>query len=218
MHVPFANRAEAGRLLATQLRKHKRQRSLAVLALPRGGVPVAFEVAVALAAPLDLLLVRKLGFPGQRELAIGAIATGGVQVLDEDLISAAGISSEVIERIAAAEQDTMKQRESLYRAGRPTLDIARRSVILVDDGVATGATMSAALKAARKRGADKVIVAAPVMSISSWEYLSSQADEVVCLAVPERFHAVGEWYEDFSQVEDQDVQHLLDASQRREVA
>jgi putative phosphoribosyl transferase len=209
MRVPFSTRTEAGRLLAARLESYKDRPDVIVLGLPRGGVPVAAEVAARLDAPLDILLVRKLGLPGQPELAFGAIASGSIRVLDEELISDAGITADVIEKITAREQLALEQREHLYRGERPPLDLSGRTVIVVDDGIATGATMHAALKDAQKRGARHVIIATPVMSTTAWERLAGEADDVICVAVPEYFYAVGVWYEEFEQVSDSEVERVL---------
>lgn len=218
MTLPLLNRTEAGRLLAAELKRYEGVPGLIVLGLPRGGVPVAFEVAWALQAPLDVLLVRKLGLPGEKELAIGAIATGGVRILDEALILSFGVSQESIEEIAAEEKRTLDRGERLYRAGRPPLDLLHRTVILVDDGIAMGATMRVAVKAARRQKPDCVIVAAPVVSVAAREILLTEADKVFCLATPEPFYAVGAWYEDFSQVSDEEVRRLLARSAEQKVA
>src|SRR5690242_8488600 len=209
MVAPFANRAEAGRLLAAELKKYTSQSDVVVLGLPRGGVPVAFAVARALHAPLDVLTVRKLGMPGQKELAMGAIAPGGVRVLHKALIKGARISSAEIEQIAAEEKRVMERGERLYRAGQPALPLRGRTVIVVDDGIATGATMHAALKAVKQQQPKSVIAAVPVASVEAWEVLAGEADEVVCLATPEPFYAVGLWYEEFPQVTDDEVRGML---------
>jgi putative phosphoribosyl transferase len=180
MLLPFPNRTEAGRLLAAELKQFQGRSGLIVIALPRGGVPVAFEVASSLQAPLDVLPVRKLGTPGQKELAMGAIAPGGVRVLDTRIIKEFGISQGTIERITAAEKLILDQRERSYRAGRPPLDLRDRTVILVDDGVATGATMHAALKAVKQHHPSSVVAAVPVASDIAWEVLAGEADEVAC--------------------------------------
>jgi putative phosphoribosyl transferase len=218
MVAPFANRAEAGRLLAAELKKYKSQSGLVVLGLPRGGVPVAFAIASALHAPLDVLPVRKLGMPGQKELAIGAIAPGGIRVLHKALIKGARVPAAAIEQIAAEERLVLEQRERLYRAGRPALQLRDQTVIVVDDGIATGATMHAALKAVKQQQPKSVIAAVPVASVEAWEVLAGEADEVVCLATPEPFYAVGLWYEEFPQVADEEVRRLLAQSAQQKVA
>jgi putative phosphoribosyl transferase len=206
----FRDRAEAGRLLATRLARYANRPDVAVLALPRGGVPVAFEVARILNAPLDIFLVRKLGVPGYEELAMGALATGGVRVLNEDVVRALGISEDVIESVAAREQQELERREHVYRGNRPTLDVRGRMVILVDDGLATGSTMRAAVAALRRQAPARIIVAVPVGAPETCNELWAEADEVVCLRTPEQFRAVGFWYEDFSQTTDQEVHELLE--------
>jgi putative phosphoribosyl transferase len=218
MLLPFPNRTEAGRLLAAELKQFQGRSGLIVIALPRGGVPVAFEVASSLQAPLDVLPVRKLGTPGQKELAMGAIAPGGVRVLDTRIIKEFGISQGTIERITAAEKLILDQRERSYRAGRPPLDLRDRTVILVDDGVATGATMHAALKAVKQHHPSSVVAAVPVASDIAWEVLAGEADEVACLATPEPFYSVGLWYENFPQVSDEEVRRLLAQCTQQKVA
>jgi putative phosphoribosyl transferase len=205
----FRNRTEAGRQLAARLKKYADRPDLVVLALPRGGVPVAFEVAQALHAPLDVFLVRKLGVPGQEEAALGAIATGGVRVLDQNLVHLLGIPHEVIEGIAAREERELRRRERLYRDGRPAPVVAGKTIILVDDGLATGSTMRAAIAALRKQGPTRIVVAVPVGSAESCEELAREADEVICARTPEPFYAVGLWYEDFTQTTDDEVRDLL---------
>ena len=209
MTARLPNRIEAGRRLAAELAPYRGRPGLVVLALPRGGVPVAFEVARALHAPLDVLLVRKLGLPWQPELAIGAIASGGIRVLDTALIEDLGIPGKMIEQIADDEKRTLDQRELLYHNGQPPLELAHGTVIVVDDGIATGSTMRAALQAVRQRQPDHVVVAAPVISVSAYDLLRGDADEVVCLAIPEPFDSVGSWYDQFPQVPDEEVRRLL---------
>ena len=205
----FSDRTVAGRLLAQRLSDYKGRGDVVVLALPRGGVPVAFEVARELSAPLDVFVVRKLGVPGHRELAMGAIAPGGVRVLNEDVIREIGITTQQIDQAAANEQRELERRERLYRADAPPLDLLGRTTILVDDGLATGATMRAAVVAVRQLGAARVVVAIPVGPVETYERFAREADEVVCLMTPEPFWAIGQWYDDFSQVSDQDVRELL---------
>jgi putative phosphoribosyl transferase len=180
-----------------------------VLALPRGGVPVAFEVAQALNAPLDVLVVRKLGVPGQKELAMGAIASNGVQVLNEDIVRSLRISEAAINRVMAKEQQELERREYLYRGDRPTPKLHGRTVILVDDGFATGATMRAAVVALQQHKPAKVIVAVPVAASETCKDFEAKVDEVVCLATPSPFYSVGLWYEDFPQTTDEEVRDLL---------
>jgi putative phosphoribosyl transferase len=189
-----------------------------VLALPRGGVPVAFEVAHAIHAPLDVFIVRKLGMPGHEELAIGAIASGGVRVLNEDLVRLLGVPSHVLEQITARESAELRRRETAYRGSRPPEPIAGRTVILVDDGLATGASMKAAVLALRREGSMRIVVAVPVAAAETCESLRVEVEEVVCACTPEPFTAVGAWYEDFRQTTDEEVRELLDrANASREV-
>jgi predicted phosphoribosyltransferase len=205
----FRDRNEAGRLLANRLAAFQGRPDVLVLALPRGGVPVAAEVARALDAPLDIFLVRKLGLPGQEELAMGAIASGGVRVVNEEVVQSLDVPDEVIEAAVADAQRELERRERLYRDGRATANVRARIVILVDDGLATGSTMRAAIAALRRRGPDMIIVAVPVGAVSTCEELRALADGVVCLMTPDPLYAVGVWYEDFTQVTDEDVRRIL---------
>jgi predicted phosphoribosyltransferase len=205
----FRDRIHAGRLLAEKLAKHAHRPDVLVLGLPRGGVPVAFAVAEALDAPLEVFVVRKLGLPGQEELAIGAIATGGVRVLNEDLVEALGMPPEEIDAIAAEEQRELERRERLYRDDRPPPDVRGRTVILVDDGLATGSSMRAAVAALRQQKPARIVVAVPVGAPDTCAELRAEADEVLCARAPEPFHAVGLWYDDFSQTTDAEVHDLL---------
>jgi len=214
VHLPFSDRVEAGRLLARELSLSAISPDAVVLALARGGVPVGFAVADRLHLPLDVIVARKLGVPWQPELAMGAIA-GTARVLDERMIRELGISDEDVEEIAEREQAEMKRREHLYRGGKPALDLRGQTAILVDDGLATGSTMLAAVQHARSLKAAKVVVAIPVGSAQACGRLGRVADEVVCLATPELFYAVGEWYRDFRQVSDTEVQHLLAESHHK---
>src|ERR671923_1235276 len=195
----FRDRREAGQLLAAKLAGYANRQDVLVLALPRGGVPVAYEVARALNAPLDVFLVRKLGVPGHEELAMGAVATGGVRVLNDQVVGGLRIPNYVIDAVAAQEQRELTRRERLYRGGRPPPDIRGRTVILVDDGLATGATMHAAIKALRQQQPARIVVAVPTAAPETCEALRAEVDEVICAITPEPFHAVGLWYEDFSQ-------------------
>jgi predicted phosphoribosyltransferase len=215
IHLPFADRLEAGRVLATELIEHKLGPNTIVLALPRGGVPLGLEVANRLGAPLDVVVVRKLGVPWQPELAMGAIAGGSMQVLDEPLIRELHLSREDIDTAIARERIEVERREKLYRGGRPALDLAGQTAVIVDDGLATGSTMVVAARYARSLKPQKLIVAVPVGSVQACERLEKEADECICLAKPEPFFAVGEWYVDFRQVSDGEVQRLLEQSQRR---
>ena len=205
----FRNRAEAGRLLAQELAAYAGRPDLIVLALPRGGVPVAYEVARALGAPMDVFLVRKLGVPGHQEFAFGAIATGGVRVLNEGVVESLGLPAYVIETATAKERQELARRERLYRGGRPSPDVRGKTVILIDDGLATGATMQAAIAALRQLQPAKIVVAVPTASPDTCERLRREVDEVICAITPEPFHAVGLWYEDFSQTTDDEVRDLL---------
>jgi len=209
MERAFLDRAEAGRQLAESLHKYAGREDVIVLGLPRGGVPVAYEVAKQLRAPLDVFIVRKLGVPGFEELAAGAIASGGVRVLNEDVMRAIPHADETIEAVTARETAELERRELIYREGRPPPEPRGRIVILVDDGLATGATMRAAVKALRQRGAARIVVAVPVGPPDTCRELQQEADETICLSTPEFFQAVGQYYEDFSQTSDQDVRELL---------
>jgi putative phosphoribosyl transferase len=209
MEYPFRNRTEAGRVLAQELRVYANRDDVIVLALPRGGVPVAFEVARELHAPLDVFVVRKLGVPGHEELAMGAIASGGVLVIEPSVVEDLSIPMEVVLDVAAREEQERLRREREYRGDRPGPDVRGHTVILVDDGLATGSTMRAAVAALRKLQPAKIVVAVPVAVRSSCEELAEEVDEVVCARTPEPFHGVGEWYADFSQTTDEEVRELL---------
>jgi putative phosphoribosyl transferase len=210
MTTRFRNRAEAGHLLAQKLIAYAYRPDVLVLGLPRGGVPVAFEVAKALQVPLDIWLVRKLGVPTQKELAMGAIATGGVRVLNQEVVNWLGISDEVIDKVAAQEQQELERRNQVYRGNRPAPDVRNRTIILVDDGLATGSTMHAAIASLRQQQPDRIVVAVPVGPPSVYKDFKSEADEIVCLQTPELFNAIGVWYVDFSQTTDQEVRDLLE--------
>lgn len=208
VQLPFADRLEAGRLLADQLSFHKVPGDAVVLALPRGGVPVGFAITERLHFPLDVLIARKLGVPWQPELAMGAIA-GSVRVLDEQLIQEFGIDHKEVDLIVGREQAEIKRREELYRGGRPPIELRGRSVVLVDDGLAMGSTMTAAARYVQTLNPAAVVIAVPVGSRQACVRLTREADDVVCLAAPEPFFAVGRWYRDFHQVTDAEVQNLL---------
>ena len=205
----FQDRTDAGRFLATKLANYAHRPDVLILALPRGGVPVAFEVAKALKAPLDIFLVRKLGVPGQEELAMGAIATGGARVLNREVVQALGISSEIIDWVAAKELQELRRREQLYRGQRPAPNVQDRTVILVDDGLATGATMRAAVLALRQQGPARIVVAVPTAAPSTCAEFETEVDEIVCAVTPEPFYGVGLWYANFSQTTDEEVRNLL---------
>src|SRR6266404_2554028 len=205
----FRDRHEAGRRLADKLVAYAKRPDVLVLALPRGGVPIAYEVARRLVAPLDVFVVRKLGVPGYEELAMGAVATGGVRVLNDELVERLGIPDQMIDAVAANERQELARRERLYRGGRPPPDVCGRTVILVDDGLATGATMFAAIEALRKLTPARIVVAVPTASPDTCEEMKKKADEVICAITPEPFHAVGRWYRDFSQTTDEEVAALL---------
>ena len=217
MPLPFKNRTEAGRLLASKLVAFRGRSNLLVLALPRGGVPVAFEVADALHSPLDIFVVRKLGVPGQEELAFGAIATGGVRVINDDVARSMHLSPEQIEATVVREQAELARRERSYRGHRPIPNPTARTIILVDDGLATGATMLAASRALRQENPSKIVVAVPVAAPAVCEEFRSEVDEIICAITPEPFYAVGLWYEDFSQITDEEVRHFLDRAARQRV-
>src|SRR5437762_7892223 len=214
MERAFANRTEGGRLLAEKLARYSNRDDVIVLGLPRGGVPVDYEVAKRLRAPLDVFIVRKLGVPGFEELAAGAIASGGVRVLNEEVMRAIPYADEAIEAVTARETAELERREQIYREGRPRPELLNRIAILVDDGLATGATMRAAVKALRQCGAAKIVVAVPVGPPDTCHEIEEQADETICLSMPEFFQAVGQYYEDFSQTTDEDVRQLLTSAAR----
>jgi predicted phosphoribosyltransferase len=206
----FEDRADAGRKLARQLAAYADRAGVLVLALPRGGVPVGFEVAKALRVPLDVFLVRKLGVPGHEELAMGALASGGVRVINKDVVRGLGIPEEILDEVAAEEGQELRRREHTYRGDRSPPDVKGRTVILVDDGLATGSTMRAAVAALRRLGPARIIVAVPVGAPDTCAELAEEADEAVCALTPEPFLAVGMWYEDFRQTTDEEVRDLLD--------
>jgi len=205
----FRDRRDAGRLLADKLAAYANRPDVLMLALPRGGVPVAYEVARRLVAPLDVFVVRKLGVPGHEELAMGAVATGGVRVLNDQLVEQLGIPDQMIDAVAARERQELARRERLYRGGRPPPDVRGRTVILVDDGLATGATMYAAIEALRKQNPGRIVVAVPTASPDTCEEMKAKADDVICAITPDPFQAVGRWYQDFSQTSDEEVADLL---------
>jgi len=214
----FVDRASAGRQLARELTRYAGRNDVIVLGLPRGGVPVASEVAAALDVPLDTFVVRKLGLPGHEEFGIGAIASGGMRVVDESVLRAYGIDHETLERISEREREELERRERLYRDDRPPIDVHGRVVILVDDGLATGSTMRAAVAAIRQSQPREVVVAVPVGAPETCDTLSREVDRLVCLTTPEPFYAVGLWYEDFDQTTDEEVHDLLERAASRVAA
>jgi predicted phosphoribosyltransferase len=209
IHPLFADRRDAGRKLAAKLTGYAGRADVLVLALPRGGVPVAFEVAQALGAPLDVFLVRKLGVPGHEELAMGAVASGGVRVLNEGVAEALNIPRHVIDAVARREQQEIERREKTYRDDRPAPALRGKTVILVDDGLATGATMAAAVTGARSQGAERVVVAVPTAAPETCAAFENFVNAVVCAETPQPFYSVGMWYGDFSQTSDEEVRDLL---------
>jgi putative phosphoribosyl transferase len=213
---PFINRREAGVELAGRLERYRDRDDVVVLGLPRGGVPVAYEVARALKAPLDVFLVRKLGVPRHRELAMGAIASGGVRVLNDEVVGWYGVPKAVIDAVAREELAELDRRERAYRDGRPLIDVRNRTVLLIDDGLATGSSMKAAVEAVRALGPARIVVAVPVGAPETCSALGHVADETVCARTPDPFSAVGLWYEDFSQTTDEEVRELLSATQPAE--
>jgi putative phosphoribosyl transferase len=206
----FKDRTEAGRTLVESLSSYRDRDDVVVLALPRGGVPVAYEIAVSLRAPLDVFVVRKLGVPGHEELAMGAVASGGTRVVNEDVIRELNIDEAAIDREAEIENRELQRREGAYRGDRAPRDLEGKTVILVDDGIATGATMRAAIGAVRARGAKSLVVAVPTAAPSSCDQLRREVDEVVCTMTPEPYLAVGAWYDEFPQLTDDDVRRILD--------
>jgi putative phosphoribosyl transferase len=207
--MAFHNRTEAGQQLAAMLGAYARRSDVLVLGLPRGGVPVAYEVAHALSAPLDIIVVRKLGVPYEPELAMGAIALGGIRVLNADIVRSLEISPEDIEAVAAEQQRELTRRERLYRGDRPMPDIRGRVVILVDDGIATGATIRAAIVAVRQQQPARIVIAVPVASANTCAELRKEVDELICVLAPEELYGIGLWYEHFPQLSDDDVRGLL---------
>jgi putative phosphoribosyl transferase len=214
----FRDRFDAGGLLAKELTAYAGRPDVLTLALPRGGVPVAYEVATALGAPLDIILVRKLGVPGEEELAMGAIAPGGVRVLNEDVVGMINIPDAVIDAVTAREQRELNRRERLYRGDRPPPAIEDKTVILIDDGIATGATMRAAIALVRQQRPAAVVVATPVAPIATCEELRAHVDDLVCVKTPKDFLAIGFWYEAFPQTTDDEIRELLDLAWRDHAA
>jgi predicted phosphoribosyltransferase len=212
----YRDRSEAGKELATKLSDYKDRDDVLVLALPRGGVPVAFEVAQALGAPLDVFLVRKLGVPGHEELAMGAIATGGVRVLNEEVVNYLRIPQRVIDAIAQTELKELKRRELEYRGNRPEPDVKGKTIILIDDGLATGSTIRAAAQALRQQQPARIVVAVPVSAPQTCDEYRIGVDEIICAATPDPFWGVGLWYHDFSQTTDEEVRELLERARKSE--
>ena len=208
-HV-FRDRHEAGRLLAERLAAYTDRSDVVILALPRGGVPVAFEIAAVLHVPVDVMVVRKLGVPGHEELAMGAIASGGVQVVNQEVVRHLGLSQAVLESVAATEYQELTRRERAYRGSHGAAIVEGRTVILVDDGLATGSTMRAAVAALRRRGPTRIVIAVPTAAPETCEELKTEVDEIVCATTPTPFYGVGQWYDDFSQTTDDEVRDLLE--------
>ena len=209
MAVPFRDRTDAGQFLSTKLMAYANREDVLVLALPRGGVPVAFEVAKAINAPLDVFLVRKLGVPGNKELAMGAIATGDVLVLNEEVIKALDVPRVEIDLVTAKEKQELERRERIYRGDYPPPDVQGYTVILIDDGLATGSTMRAAVVALRKQTPGRIVIAVPIAAESTCNEFRSEVDEVICAVTPQPFLSVGTWYENFLQITDDDVREIL---------
>ena len=214
----FQDREQAGQELSRKLRRYAHQPDVIILALPRGGVPVAYEIAMALNAPLDILNVRKLGVPEHEELAMGAITTGDVVVINHDIVRHEDVSDEAIDEVIQAESIELARREALYREGRPAPDLYDKTVLLVDDGLATGATMWAAVNGVRQQQPAKIVIAVPSASPSACAQFEAEVDEIVCLITPHQFVSVGAWYEDFPQTSDAEVRRLLKQAEERIVA
>jgi putative phosphoribosyl transferase len=210
----FCDRIEAGRVLAGMLGEYANREDVLILALPRGGVPVAFEVARRLNVALDIFVVRKLGLPANEELAMGAVASGGVRVLNDEVVRSFGIADSVIEAVAEKEHIELKRRESVYRGNSPLPDVTDKTILLVDDGIATGSTMRAAVAALRQKSPARIVVAVPVAPPSTFKDLQVEADEVICAITPQPFYAVGQWYKTFDQTTDRQVRELYERSKR----
>jgi putative phosphoribosyl transferase len=208
--LPFRDRPQAGQLLSKKLAGYANREDVIVLALPRGGVPVAREIARSLRTPLDVFLVRKLGVPGQEELAMGAIASGGVRILNQDIVQTMGIPAHVIDSVTATEVQELARRERLYRGDRPAPDVMSRTVILVDDGLATGATMRAAVAALRRMKPRRIVIAVPIAAVPTRQEFAREVNDIVCLHTPDPFFSVGFWYDDFSQTTDEDIREMLE--------
>jgi len=210
----FRDRRDAGRKLAQHLDVYRGSSDIIVLALPRGGVPIGYEIATRLDAPLDVLVVRKLGVPGHDELAMGAIASGGIRLVDQHIVATLGISREAFEAVETRERAELERRDRAFRAGRPPLEVANKIAFLVDDGLATGASMAAAVDALRTRNPARIIAAVPVAPPATCQALRKRADDMICLVTPGHMYAVGAWYENFTQTTDAEVRGLLDAASR----
>lgn len=206
----FFDRVEAGRLLASKLTHYKGRPDTLILALPRGGIPVAAEIGKELQLPIDVFVVRKLGVPGHEELAMGAIATGDMRIINYEVVGQLGISQETIEAVAQKEREELRRREQLYRGSKPPRDVHDRNVILVDDGIATGSTIRAAIAALRQLSPARIIVAVPVAAAETARQVGGEVDEMICAQTPEQLYAIGQWYEHFEQTTDEEVQDLLD--------
>jgi putative phosphoribosyl transferase len=215
MRTQFRDRNEAGQLLAAKLTVYANRKDVLVIGLPRGGVPVAAQVAKRLNAPLDVFVVRKLGLPGHKELAMGAIATGGVRVLNSELTEALRIPSDVIDTVTADEKRELQRREKAYRDDLPAPEVKGKTVIVVDDGIATGSTMLAAVEALRKLKAARIVVATPTIARTTYHQIRDAADDVAAVIMPEEFYGVGQWFEDFSQTTDEEVRELLKKADQR---
>jgi len=213
----FRNRQDAGQRLALRLNKYANRQDVIVLGVPRGGIPIASEVATALGLPLDIFVLRKLGVPGHEEFAFGAIGSGGVRVLDKQVVESLGLSDFVIDRVTRTERAELARREETYRGGRSRLDVQGKTVILVDDGIATGSSLMAGVRSLRQMHPAGIVIAAPVAPASTINRLRAEVDDVVCVAVPEQFYGVGQFYEDFSQVSDEKVVQLLKTSSQRDL-
>jgi putative phosphoribosyl transferase len=213
--APFQDRRDAGKKLAQKLSAYTGRPHTLILALPRGGVPVAYEVALALTLPLDIFIVRKLGLPGREELAIGAIASGGVRVLNNDIVRMLSVPEEVINFVTKREAEELQRREILYRGTRPSPQVRDRTVILIDDGLATGASMRAAVAGLRAQRPARIVIAVPTAAPETCDAFRSEVDEIVCAITPEVFYGVGRWYEDFSQVTDEEVRNLLQEANKQ---
>jgi putative phosphoribosyl transferase len=214
MNKLFHDRTEAGRRVAEMLGDYARRADVLILALPRGGVPVAFEVAKALNAPLDIFVVRKLGLPSNEELAMGALASGNIRVLNKEVVRSFGVGARIIEAVAEKEQAELERRERLYRGDSPPPEVGGKTILLVDDGIATGSTVRAAIAALRQREPARIVVGVPVAPASTCEALRADADEVVCAKTPEPFYAVGQWYKVFDQTTDEQVRELFERSKK----